>query len=378
MGDARTPSHGNGNLGDAAGGWIGLDVGGANLKAAHPNGEARTLPFELWKRREDLPRMLATLTRGWPGAGGLAVTMTAELCDCYPTKADGVLDVTGAVERVAGGRPVRVWGLDGAFHAPEDVRGNPRLAAAANWLALAARAALLAPEGPGLLIDIGSTTTDLIPLMDGAPRARGRTDTERLQTGELVYAGARRTPVSALATELTLRGVATGLAAELFATTADVYVLLGEIAEDAEDRRTADGRPLTVEGSRDRMARMVGADRTELELEDAVELARGADFALFDRLLNAGKKCCVGVVGRPRTVVVSGSGEFLARRLASRLMQAEGRIVGLREAWGEVASSSACAYAVMELARERLSGAGTGLGTDAEKEKDAEGGAEGS
>src|SRR5438445_198069 len=82
-------------------------------------------------------------------------------------------------------------------------------------------------EGPALLIDIGSTTTDLIPMDRGTVAARGRSDTERLQAGELVYAGIRRTPLCALATELPFRGIPTGLAAELFASTLDVYLTLG-------------------------------------------------------------------------------------------------------------------------------------------------------
>src|SRR6185437_15509861 len=42
-----------------SGPWIALDVGGANIKAAHESGRARTLPFELWKRPDDLASVLA-------------------------------------------------------------------------------------------------------------------------------------------------------------------------------------------------------------------------------------------------------------------------------------------------------------------------------
>ena len=93
--------------------------------------------------------------------------------------------------------------------------------------------------------------------------ARGRSDTERLQTGELVYAGVRRTPVCALATELPVRGIATGLAAEIFASTLDVYLTLGDIESNPTDLSTADGRPATVEAARDRLARMVAPTATD-------------------------------------------------------------------------------------------------------------------
>jgi (4-(4-[2-(gamma-L-glutamylamino)ethyl]phenoxymethyl)furan-2-yl)methanamine synthase len=338
--------------------WLALDVGGANLKAAHSSGTARSLPFEVWKRPDDLAMMVASLGATFPAIDRVALTMTAELCDCYPTKKDGVLAVLDAVGDAFEGRPVVVWGVDGHFHEVGEVRERPLLAAAANWLALASVAARLVPKGSGLLIDVGSTTTDLIPLRDGHPVPRGRTDTDRLQTGELIYAGVRRTPVCALATDLPFREIATGLAAELFATTLDVYVTLGHIAADPDDLATADGRPATVVAARDRLARMVGADRDGFSEEDALELADAADEALLRRLEAAAVRACRPTVGRPSSAVVAGSGEFLARRLARRVVERGGTIIGLAEAWGPVASSAGCAHALLALALETTAGGG--------------------
>lgn len=335
--------------------WLALDIGGANIKAAHSSGQARTLPFELWKRPDELAQVLASLAATFPPVDRVALTMTAELCDCYPTKAKGVSALLDAVNEALPAQPVRVWGIDEQFHEPEEIRTEPRLAAAANWLALASVAARLLPDGPGLLIDIGTTTTDLIPLLNQRHAARGRTDTQRLQTGELVYAGIRRTPVCALGTELPLRGVPTGLSAELFASTLDVYLVLGDLTPDPKDLSTADGRPATVEAARDRLARMVGSDREEFSPDDARELAAAANELLLARLVAAVERACLPTVGRPLAAVVAGSGAFLARRLAQRVLAPEGRIaiVGLDQAWGPVASGAGCAYALLVLAAER-------------------------
>ena len=46
---------------------LALDVGGANIKAAHGSGSARTLPFELWKRPDELGRVLDALGRPLAG-----------------------------------------------------------------------------------------------------------------------------------------------------------------------------------------------------------------------------------------------------------------------------------------------------------------------
>jgi (4-(4-[2-(gamma-L-glutamylamino)ethyl]phenoxymethyl)furan-2-yl)methanamine synthase len=276
----------------------------------------------------------------------VAVTMTAELCDCFATKREGVLAILDAIEAGLDGAPVQVWTLEGRLHPIEHVREHPRLAAAANWLALATVAARLAGPGAGFLVDVGSTTTDIIPLRDGTIAARGRTDTERLRLGELIYAGVRRTPLCALADRLPFQGCATALAAELFATTLDVFLTLGDILDDPDDRSTADGRPATSDAARDRLARMVGADRETFSADDALRLSRSASEVFLARLVEAAGRAGKG---RPSVVVVSGSGEFLACRLAARLFSTGGRIVSLSETWGPSASSAACARALLEI-----------------------------
>jgi (4-(4-[2-(gamma-L-glutamylamino)ethyl]phenoxymethyl)furan-2-yl)methanamine synthase len=338
---------------DAPESWIALDVGGANIKAAHTAGPARTLPFELWKRPDELSRVIASLAATFPPCDHVALTMTAELCDCYPTKRVGVNAVLDAVVDAFEGRPIAVWGVDGEFHNLATIRRQPALAAASNWLALATLAARLVSDGPGILIDIGTTTTDLIPLSEGRAVARGRTDTERLQNGELVYAGTRRTPICALATELPFRGVPTGLAAELFASTLDVYLTLDEIVSEPKNLSTADGRPATKAAALDRLARMLGTDRDTFTGGDALEFARAADEALLTRMAAAADRACRATIGRPGRAVVAGSGEFLARRLAHRLIEPGGTIIGLNAAWGTVASSAGCAHALLVLSRER-------------------------
>src|SRR5438045_2140476 len=116
---------------------LGLDVGGANLKAAHTDGTARSWPFALWKRPNDLAAELCGLLAGLPPFDRLAVTMTGELCDCFATKSEGVRHILDAVAAVAGPTPVDVWRTDGSFTDLAGARADPLPAAAANWLALA-------------------------------------------------------------------------------------------------------------------------------------------------------------------------------------------------------------------------------------------------
>ena len=134
---------------------------------------ARTVPFEVWKRPDELAQAIGAIAATLPPSDCAAVTMTAELCDCFPTKGVGVNAILDAVIDALSVESIVVWGLDGQFHELPEARQNPALVAAANWLALATLAARLLPEEPALLIDIGTTTTDLIPLLRGTRRRPG-------------------------------------------------------------------------------------------------------------------------------------------------------------------------------------------------------------
>src|SRR5690606_5964496 len=146
------------------------------------------------------------------------------------------------------------WQTGGEFVTADEAAELPRLVASANWHALATFCGRVVPRGHGLLIDVGSTTTDLIPLHDGRVAAMGFTDLERLRSGELVYTGARRTPVCTFGTSLAVDGHLQPMAAEFFATLGDVHLVLGETAEHPDDLDTADGRPATRHYARQRLA----------------------------------------------------------------------------------------------------------------------------
>jgi probable H4MPT-linked C1 transfer pathway protein len=324
---------------------LGLDVGGANLKAAHTAGAARSAPFALWKDPAGLPAALRALIASMPPADALAVTMTGELCDCFESKRQGVSAILDAVEAAAGPTPVRVWRTDGRFVDPASARATPLLTAAGNWLALATLAGRYAPRGPALLIDVGSTTTDVVPLRDGRPAPQGRTDPERLRGEELVYVGVRRTPLCAV--------LGLEAAAELFATTLDACLLLGAIPPDAADRNTADGRPATAAAAHARIARMLCADLETSTPEQRMELARRVVFKQVFRLTEAVERVAARLGGPPAEVLLAGEGEFLARTvLKEQRAFPPCATISLAAKLGAAASRAACAYAVAVLAAE--------------------------
>ncbi len=305
---------------------IGWDIGGVHLKAARLSfsggrlAEARTAVryFEMWCERPRLPEALRALRRELGGeAATHAVTMTGELADCFATRAEGVRSILEAARAALEGERLRVWSIEGTFADLPAAHEQPLLFAAANWLATAEVAALSA--GEGLLVDVGSTTSDLVPLAAGRAVPLARDDTGRLMSGELVYAGILRTPPAALAPEVPLRGGWCRLSPEPFAFSADIYLALGRIAPSQVTGPTADGRPASPEAALARLARLVCADLSALGREAVLEMAGFLENAQVGLLERAARQVLSLSGAKRGSVVATGLGSFLAARLAQRL-----------------------------------------------------------
>ena len=301
---------------------LGWDVGGANVKAAvveaRPGGRAvhtQSRAFEIWRDKSALPGVLRALAAELPAVSSVAVTMTAELSDVFRTKGEGVGFVLDAVEATAEA-PVRVFTTAGEFVDAAGARARPLEAAASNWVATALLVGQFVPDA--LLVDVGSTTTDVVPVVGGRVAAVGRTDPERLLAGELVYTGVVRTNVAAMVRSVPLRGGRCPVASELFAVSGDVHVLLGALRPDDYTGPTPDGRPPTSEFAAERLARVVCADREMLGPEEIRAIAAAVAEAQVAEVAGALARVA-GRIGRPLPVITTGLGGFLARRAAERL-----------------------------------------------------------
>lgn len=294
----------------------GLDVGGAHLKAARiENGrltEAGQFACELWNGLDRLDAALEQAARFTRGADAIAVTMTGELCEIFPSRRDGVNALTSHLERRLGARTLFYRGLRG-FGAASAAREDWASVASANFLATVEIVAKRRPKA--LLIDIGSTTTDII----ACDRPNGLTDAERLATGELVYTGLTRTPVPSVTTRAILAGQWQGLARDTFATMADVRRILEDVPDDIDTGPTADGRGTSLPESLARLARGFGRDAEMRHLEAWKVAARYIAEEQYRSILDG----VLQVLSRPGTavssVVTAGIGADLAASIATTL-----------------------------------------------------------
>jgi probable H4MPT-linked C1 transfer pathway protein len=187
-----------------------------------------------------------------------AITMTGELCDAFPSRREGVAGLAAIAAKHLAPAALRLYAGRSGFVDPDEAASHAADTASANWHASAALLALKLPNA--LLIDIGSTTADLVPVVAGRVASFGYDDAERLAAGELVYTGMTRSFVMALASRAPFRGRWTPLMNEYFANSADVHRILGALCDGADKMPSPDGREKTVEASRARLARMIGRE----------------------------------------------------------------------------------------------------------------------
>jgi (4-(4-[2-(gamma-L-glutamylamino)ethyl]phenoxymethyl)furan-2-yl)methanamine synthase len=257
---------------------VGWDIGGAHVKACLlRNGlvhDAAQWPCPLWQGSEQLDSALALARRRWPELADAqhAVTMTAEMVDLFAQREDGVRAIAAQLA-AALGQP-QFFAGDAGWCSAADAAANWAQIASANWLACARHTALSLTGESGVLVDIGSTTTDLIAFAHGQVPTTSRTDAQRLARSELVYQGVVRTPLCAITQRIAWRGDELNVMNELFATSADVYRLTGELDRLHDQQPSADNAAKDLGATRARLARMIGLDARDGSSDEWLDFAQ--------------------------------------------------------------------------------------------------------
>jgi (4-(4-[2-(gamma-L-glutamylamino)ethyl]phenoxymethyl)furan-2-yl)methanamine synthase len=309
---------------------VGWDIGGVHVKTAViVDGQVTgveqvvcTLWLGVHHLRETLRAAVARCASISSGDDvSHAITMTGELAENFANRQEGVQAICKEAWSVFGEANTLIYAPreDGQarFLSGQDAIAAWRRVASANWHVSASWAALQRPDA--LLIDIGSTTTDIIPLSGGTVAARGFNDADRLTFGELIYTGVTRTSLMALTKEAPIGGDKQRLMAENFSTTADIYRLTSELDAQSDSYPASDGRSKNARDCRARLARMLGRDADE------------APDVVWQRLARYFRECQLGVISDGIAQVLSnglltpsapflaaGAGRFLVPELARR------------------------------------------------------------
>lgn len=346
---------------------MGLDIGGANTKAAFlcaENGVVLEFKiaseyFPVWKDRNRLSSVLLVLKEQLSGAAqldGVGVTMTAELSDAYQTKREGVNHILTCVSEAFADAPIFVLDVDATLISMESAKMAPLRVAAANWAATGWLVSQLIKTC--VIVDIGSTSTSIIPIVDGCIVAAGKTDLEKLMNGELVYTGSLRTNVAAIVSAVPLRGGIVRVSSELFAQSGDVHLILGNITEKEYTVETADGRGKTLQEAMARLARVVCADIEMLTDQELLQMARYIYHRQVEQVADGLSEVYSRTKARTNgevPVVVTGIGKnFLARAAAEKI--GADKIIDLGELLNGDVTVASPAVAVALMAASKLEG----------------------
>ena len=329
--------------------FVGIDVGGANTKIATADGFVDSLYAPLWRDKECLYDVLPAVNQKF-GAEIEAVgaVMTGELSDCFETKREGVLHIKRALATTF--ESPFFFDINATFKAGSEVDKDPLAFAATNWLASSTLVAEHYPDA--IFVDIGSTTTDVIPIVGGEIKAQ-RTDLERLKAGELIYSGVLRTNIAAL-----LKNVGMGdhkdcnVSSELFAITADAYLVLGDISGDDYSCDSPNSYAFAgrehAEKSRvsalQRLARVVCSDLEELGDDGALSIAAQVKKVQVEAL-----SASLGILKEEyglEMVVAAGIGDFIVKEAVDSLNM---HFLSLASSYGDEIAATFPAYAVAKL-----------------------------
>jgi probable H4MPT-linked C1 transfer pathway protein len=304
---------------------LGWDLGGAHTKAALIDNAGRVenvaqVACPLWQGLNHLDAGIDTVMQKIDQISGLkhAVTMTGELVDLFPDRDTGVKALIDTMGRHFANESLKIYAGPAGFLNPGNARERSLEVASANWLATAFWVARRLPEG--LLVDVGSTTTDLIPFADRQVLACDHGDHQRLVSQALIYTGVARTPVMAITDKVPFAGEWVYLMAEHFATTADIHRLNGDLPDNADLLPSADNGEKSASGSARRLARMLGMDADATDLDGW----RGVSRYIAEQQLRQLVDACERILSRPGVsrsapLVGAGVGRFLVERICHRL-----------------------------------------------------------
>ena len=268
---------------------LGLDIGGANTKAALVQFEKDQIVesfsyieyFPFWEKTiNDIPHMFERIISNLIQKNNfqlieidyIAITITAELSDAFQTKREGIITILNALDRVFDKEKMFFINTEGEYINIEQARDEYLKVAAANWVSTALF--LGSFHSHCILIDAGSTTIDIIPILNSLPVSKGKDDTTRLLWHELIYTGGLRATIPSITHFVPYKGKMVRISFEKFALISDIHRILDNISEKEYINDTADNRSISIEDCYSRLARIICKDIETISKEELDDIAK--------------------------------------------------------------------------------------------------------
>ncbi|MFX0166431.1 MAG: hydantoinase/oxoprolinase family protein [Candidatus Hodarchaeota archaeon] len=316
-------------------------MGGANSKAALIHFKDEQILdsysyieyFPFWeKTKTEIPEMLYAIIAKLIEMNDyqledidyFAVAITAELSDLFQTKKEGILTILDALGSVFNKNKLQFISNKQTFLDYNIAKSDPYSIAAANWVSTALFLGQFVPNC--ILIDAGSTTIDIIPIIESKPAALGNDDISRLINHELIYTGGLRATIPSITHHVPYKGKSVRVSFEKFALVSDVHRILNNISEKEYINDTVDNRSKSLQDCYARLSRVICMDTETLSKENLNKIANyiyekqlniiSREIKVFmDKLIIRFKE----FENNPRFVITGLSADFLIRKSLQEL-----------------------------------------------------------
>lgn len=279
--------------------------------------------FPIWKKPDKLVTILLDLKKRIysKNPDSMSLTMTAELSDVFKSKKEGVYYILDSASQAFNNDSYSVLNIGAKLITVDEAKTDPMEVAGANWVATGWLVSNKIENC--VIIDVGSTSTSIIPIINGKISAKGETDFEKLIVGELVYTGALRTNIAAIVNEVPVGEKKVSISSEFFSQSGDVHLILGNLNQEDYLVETPDKRGKESIDAMRRLARIVCADFEILKEYEIKKIAEHIYSKQIYQISSGLRKVysCLDLNNKKEIpIVTTGIGKnFLAEKAARQL-----------------------------------------------------------
>jgi probable H4MPT-linked C1 transfer pathway protein len=292
---------------------IGWDIGGAHIKAAKIDFKKKTsktkqLYSPIWKNVNYLKKSIKLIKKKLGKTNYHAITMTAELSDIFPDRKNGVKHIINLSSKILGEKNIFFYSKKNFLKKKLAIK-KPFELNSMNWHATASFVSNFFPNC--ILVDIGSTTSDIIPIKNKEIISKDVSDYQRLKSNELIYLGVLRTPIQAVERKKNLIN-------ENFANLSDVYRVLNKIPSTFDLLPTLDRKTKNKHDSARRIARIFGKDYKKNHFLKWKKIAYQIEGEHLKILKSVIKKIEKKNFLKKVPIIGAGIGEFLVKKIYNK------------------------------------------------------------
>ena len=239
--------------------YLGIDIGGAHLKCIGLNKKKEIklvdyISYKIWSSSNQLKRTLQNISNKIRSNETLCgITMSAELCDIFPNRENGVKELTKLCKKLKFNKSYYTCNKP-TFSL--DPKASEIMSM--NWHSIGRLCEKKIKDC--IIIDFGSTTTDFICIKNFKFINKYFTDFSRLNNHELLYTGVIRTPIFSLLKKIVINKKNYNLIPEYFSDMSDIYRIKKILNKNIDLDDTSDGRGKSQIESKIRVSRNLGFD----------------------------------------------------------------------------------------------------------------------